>query len=121
MENVLDNPAWNALISVNKHLSFGNDQVRYFDKEVSPFAAFKENTVYRFRLLYELLPHSGPILFVTPVEIEIPAPWKALQLIRGLQMVCDTSKIVDEASIDLIPLTHEHVPQMVAHSVMLIQ
>ncbi|HEY4323677.1 MAG TPA: GNAT family N-acetyltransferase [Mucilaginibacter sp.] len=114
MENVLDNPAWNALISGNRHLSFGSDQVRYFDKEVSPFAAFTENTIDNFRLLYELLPHNNPVLFVTPVETEIPMPWKVLQLIQGLQMVYDTSKTLIEASIDLTPLTHQHVPQMVA-------
>ena len=89
MEHVLDNPAWNALISGNKHLSIGNDKVRYFDREVSPFAAFKENTVENFQQLYEMLPHNGPALFVTPVELNIPRPWKVLNCIKGVQMVCD--------------------------------
>jgi len=41
MEHVLDNPAWNALISGNKHLYKGSEQVKYFNSEVSPFVAFK--------------------------------------------------------------------------------
>jgi ribosomal protein S18 acetylase RimI-like enzyme len=114
MENVLDNPAWNALISGNKHLSFGNDHVRYFDKDVSPFAAFKENTANNFMLLYDLLPHNAPVLFVAPVETAIPAPWTILQVVRGLQMVYDASSKAYKTSIVLTPLTNEHVPQMLA-------
>ena len=114
MEHVLDNPAWNALISGNRHLSYGNEEVRYFDKEVSPFAAFKENTTDNFQLLYELLPHNGPELFVATVETQIPAQWKVLQAINGLQMVCDITKEQDERQAELITLTDEHIPQMLS-------
>jgi predicted GNAT family acetyltransferase len=114
MKHVLDNPAWNALISGNKHLSDGNEQARYFYKEVSPFAAFKENTPENFQSLYEMLPHNGPVLFVTPVETEIPAPWKVLQVIKGLQMVYDVSKVPAKVDLKLTPLTPKDVPQMLA-------
>lgn len=114
MELVLDNPAWNALISGNKRLSNGNEQVKYFDREVSPFVAFNENSVENFRTLHELLPHSNPVLFVTPVEMDIPEPWQVLNCIKGLQMVCDAGAEHDEAQMELVPLTDEHVPQMVA-------
>ena len=112
MEHVLDNPAWNALISGNKHLSFGNAQVKYFDKEVSPFVAFKENSEENFLLLYELLSHDGPVLFVTPVELKIPESWRVLRCIRGIQMVCDVGTEYDQPDKDLVPLTNEHIPQM---------
>jgi ribosomal protein S18 acetylase RimI-like enzyme len=114
MEHVLDNPAWNALISGNKHLSYGNGQIRYFDKEVSPFIAFEKNTLDNFRLLYEMLPHNDPVLFLTPAEIDIPGPWKVLRVIKGLQMVCDPVKQQNELHLKLTPLTDEHVPQMLA-------
>jgi ribosomal protein S18 acetylase RimI-like enzyme len=114
MEHVLDNPAWNALISGNKHLSNGDDRVRYFDKEVSPFAAFKENSAENFKLLYEQLPHNGPVLFVTPAEMEIPGPWKVLNCIKGVQMVCDTTINQSEPGMEMCSLTSEHVPQMLA-------
>lgn len=114
MEHVLNNPAWNALISGNKHLSYGNERVKYFDEEVSPFVAFNENTADNFRRLYDMLPHSKPVLFVAPVEVEIPAEWKVLKFIRGLQMVCDGDPNQDEIHCELVPLTNEHVPQMYA-------
>jgi ribosomal protein S18 acetylase RimI-like enzyme len=114
MEHVLDNPAWNALISGNKHLSDGNDLVKYFDKEVSPFAAFKKNAADNFRLLYETLPHNGPILFITPVEMEIPGPWKVLQCVKGLQMICNAGAGQKGEVRKMVPLTDDHVPQMAA-------
>ncbi|MDB5152776.1 MAG: family N-acetyltransferase [Mucilaginibacter sp.] len=114
MKHVLDNPAWNALITSNKHLSNGNEQVKYFDKEVSPFVGLKENSHDNFRILYELIPHNVPVLFITPVEMEIPGPWKVLQFIRGLQMICDAKAELDEVRLEMIPLTDEHIPQMLA-------
>ncbi|MDB5143568.1 MAG: hypothetical protein JWQ66_2281 [Mucilaginibacter sp.] len=114
MKHVLDNPAWNALISGNKHLSNGNQQVKYFDKEVSPFVGFEDNTADSFRVLYQLIPPDEARLFVTPAEIEIPAPWKVLNTIPGLQMVCNVIPGQAIAGTPIVPLINEHVPQMLA-------
>ena len=114
MEHILDNPAWSALISGNKNLSLGNEQIKYFDEEVSPFVAFNENTAANFRALYNLLPHSSPVLFVAPVETEIPSEWEVLKFIRGQQMVCDGEPNQEEIRCELVSLTSEHVPQMYA-------
>ncbi len=113
-KHILDNPVWNALISGNSHLSHGDDEVKYFNKHVSPFVAFKENTADHFRLLYELLPNDRPALFVTPLEVEIPGQWKVLNFVKGLQMVCDSPAAIGEVQLKLTPLTIDHVPQMVA-------
>jgi len=112
MDHPLNNPAWNALISGNSHLSFGNDEVKYFDAEVSPFAAFKENTPESFHQLHDLLPHNRPVLFVAPAEIEIPAVWKVLRVIHGVQMVCEAPQLPREIIFDMVPLTDGHVSQM---------
>jgi ribosomal protein S18 acetylase RimI-like enzyme len=114
MKHILDNAAWNALISGNKHLSNGKEQVRYFDKAVSPFVGLEENSHDNFRALYEQVPHNSPMLFVTPVEMEIPGQWKVLQIIKGLQMICDTKAELVEVRQEMIHLTNEHVPQMLA-------
>ncbi len=114
MKHVLDNPAWNALISGNKHLSNGDQQVRYFDKEVSPFVGLEDNAADSFRVLYEMIPRNEVRLFVTPAEMEIPASWKVLNTIRGLQMVCDVAPEQVAAGTPIVPLTTEHVPQMLS-------
>jgi ribosomal protein S18 acetylase RimI-like enzyme len=114
MEHLLDNPAWNALISGNNPLSYGNERVKYFDKAVSPFVGLNQNTREYFGLLHETLPHNGPVLFVATAETEIPEQWKVLRFIPGLQMVCDAGKVQDELQPEPVPLTEKHVPQMVA-------
>ncbi len=113
MAHVLDNPAWNALISGNSSLSFGNDDIKYFDNEVSPFAAFSSNTAENFALLYEMLPQNRPVLFVAPAQVEIPAFWNILRAIHGVQMVCAENDLREEPTNDIMPLTSEHVPQMI--------
>jgi len=112
MNHVLDNPAWNALQSGNKTLAFGDSPVSYFDREVSPFAALAENSEDNFQLLHEQIPHNGPVLFVTPVEIVFSKQWEVLRIIRGLQMVCGTATVPGEVTAQLIPLTDEHIPQI---------
>ncbi len=112
MEHVLDNPAWNALISGNKHLAYGDDRVKYFDKAVSPFAAFRENTNENLLHLHNILPEKRAILLVTPAELQIPAPWKLLRTIKGLQMVYHNEGVFDKPKATLVPLTDEHIPQM---------
>ena len=113
MEHVLDNPVWNALISGNSHLCHG-DQVKYFDKEVSPFAGFDELSTEKLDLLYDILPVKRPTLIVTPVEVEIPEKWKVLRAMKGLQMVHEADHVLNEGQADLMPLSEEHAPQMYA-------
>jgi len=113
MEHVLDNPAWSALISGNKHLANGNNIARYFDAEVSPFAALKENTVENFAELHVMVPGDKPILFVTPTQMEIPAGWMLLNQISGFQMVHNGRPLTTDSA-RTIALTAEHIPQMLA-------
>jgi len=114
MKHVLDNPVWNALISGNSHLCHGDDRVKYFDKEVSPFAAFEKLSNEKLDLLYDILSVKRPALIVTPVEVEIPEKWKVLRAMKGLQMVHEADQVLNEVSADLVPLTTEHAPQMFA-------
>ena len=111
MKHVLESPAWHALNSGNQNLAFGNDKVKFFAKEVSPFVGLAENTPENFQLLYETLPHSGPALFMTPVEIDIPAQWNVSSVIKGIQMVWDGEAACDVTA-ELTPLTDDHIPQM---------
>jgi len=113
MEHVLDNPAWNALISGNENLHFGDDHIRYFDWDVSPFVGFKENTKENFRELYDKTAQGRVFLFVAPNETEIPAPWKVLDRVKGNQMVYQPGVDLKQTA-ELTTLTQEHVPQMLS-------
>ncbi|MBS1520587.1 MAG: GNAT family N-acetyltransferase [Bacteroidetes bacterium] len=114
MKHVLDNPAWNALISGNENLYYGNDHIRYFDRDISPFVGFKENIKENFRELYEMMPEGKVFLFVAPNEMEIPAPWKVLNCIKGNQMIYKPGVVFGQPTTELTPLAQEHVPQMLS-------
>lgn len=113
MEHVLDNPAWNALLSGNSNLALGTDAVKYFDADVSPFTGFAKDTDESFKLLYNMEPGNSPRGFISPVDREIPAGWKVLAKIKCPQMLFEgTAKAPVDANI--IPLSEVHVPQMLA-------
>lgn len=114
MIHVLDNPAWNALISGNKHLAFGEGPLRYFDPEVSPFVGLEENSEQNFRLLANVLPSDRVVLFVATSETSFPAELKELHHVSGLQMVYTADIHLNGNYAQLISLTTEHAPQMLS-------
>ena len=79
----LNNPVYNALLSGDKHLSFGNDKVKYFDEQVSPFAGFEQDHGKGFSELYELLPPGRKILYASPLFITQPTGWKIFHEIKA--------------------------------------
>lgn len=114
MKHVLDNPAWNALNSGNRHLANGNDAVKYFDKEVSPFVGASEYTPENLEQLYHLLPDNSPRMLIAPTEIAFPQPWKVLGTLQGFQMVHGLSTNNNPNLPGIVTLTDEHIPQMIA-------
>lgn len=115
MEHLLDNPAWNALNSGNSNLSNGNELVKYFSPEVSPFVALRESTPDNFELMHRLLPFEIPVLYVTARQIDIPDLWKQLHCVRAFQMVYnDAQQSIPDSGAKLIPLNDKHIPQMLA-------
>ena len=112
MEHVLNNPAWNALITGNKNLSTGNEQVKFFDAQTSPFAGMEEYTTEGFQQLYNLHNEPNPRIVILNKEAVIPQPWVTLRYIKCLQMVYEGTSPIDYNKTLMVPLTLEHVPQM---------
>jgi len=111
--DLLDNPAWGALVSGNSQLAYGNKNVKYFDANVSPFVGLRETTEDNFRILYELIPHNGTVCFATPVKKPIPYPWGTVHCIEGLQMIYRGDVQSEDVDLAVVSLTREHVPQMI--------
>ncbi|RYY36457.1 MAG: GNAT family N-acetyltransferase [Sphingobacteriaceae bacterium] len=114
MEHVLDNPAWNALLSGNKHLANGNHHAKYFDADVSPFAGMPQYTSKNFNDIHKLLPANAIRLFVDINELNVPTRWKKLAYIKGWQMVYSAELPQIENTSILTELTTQHVPQMIS-------
>ena len=113
MEDLLHNPVYNALLSGDRHLSLGNDQVKFFDEQVSPFAGFETGYTNGFIDLYDLLPSGRKILYASPSIIQQPTGWKILHEIKGLQFVYAADGDPEKNFPDIIPLGPAHVDEMV--------
>ena len=112
VNNLLHNPVYHALLSGDRHLSFGNENVKFFDEEVSPFAGFEQDYKKGFSDLYELLLSGRKILYATPSSITQPAGWQLTHEIKGLQFVYEAGQPIKTEFPNMIPLTEIHVEQM---------
>ncbi len=114
MQNSLDNPVWNALISGNRHLAKGSDLVKYFDISVSPFAALKENSTANFIELYEQSMFDRPVLLWADELLSIPKIWKVIDCIPGLQMIYDRPSAKEFQSTGINALSENDIPEMLS-------
>ena len=113
MNNLLENPVYNALSSGDSSLSRGNDSVKYFDEAVSPFAGFDTGNQHGFEELHSLLPAGRKILYANPLEIKTPEGWKLQHHIKGLQFVYAGNAMPAGDFSNVIKLSENHIDQMV--------
>ena len=113
MNHLLHNPVYHALLSGDRHLSFGNEQVKFFDDQVSPFAGFEHDNAKGFSDLYDLLPTGRNILYAIPSFITQPAGWQVQHEIKGLQFVHEAGKPGETEFPHIVPLSIIHIEQMV--------
>lgn len=114
MNEILDNPIWNALISGNNQFAAGNDSAKYFPEEVSPFAAVKDYSKEALQVLCDIVPPQRPYVLFCPEEIIMPDCWKVMMQIKALQMVCDKPAPPEAVDNDIIDLQDKDVPEMLA-------
>lgn len=112
MNELLNNPVYNALNSGDRHFNIGTADVKYFDEQVSPFAGFDENNVDGFEQLHSLLPAGRKILYAIPSAIIQPPGWELQHKIGGLQFVYEGGKIKAEFN-KVKPLNETHVTEMI--------
>ena len=115
MAHLLDNPAWNALISGNRHLAHGTEQVKLFAADVSPFVGFETPVFPAFEALHALVPAERRLGVMSPEGLEFPPRWQVLQQMQVYQMVQEQQPIGGPlAERQLTPLGPAHVPAMLA-------
>jgi ribosomal protein S18 acetylase RimI-like enzyme len=112
VSHILDNPIWNALSTGNKKFAFGNEQVKYIDREVGFFAGLKCNSETELKDLHGMVPLKSRVILFTPEEIRIPAGWHIALKKDLLQMVYQqqASFIADDT--ELVPLQAKDIPAM---------
>ncbi|SDE44168.1 FR47-like protein [Dyadobacter soli] len=114
MKQILDNPAWHALRTHNRALGHVHESSAYFLPEVSPFAAVEGPALDGLPALHEAIPFDHNVIFVSNENVEVPAPWQVLAAVPGYQMLYNgPANPVSDGPVT-IPLTTEHVPEMLA-------
>lgn len=113
MIDILQNPVYNALLTGERHHSFGTERVKYFNEEVSPFAGFDESNTNGFAELHAALPVGRRILYATTNTIIPPTGWQLQHEIKGLQFVYERGKDIKENFSNVIPLNETHIDQMI--------
>jgi ribosomal protein S18 acetylase RimI-like enzyme len=114
MDHILDNPIYNALNSGNQYFSIGNENSKFFQPEVAPFAGLKTNSDNDFAALDRISPPESTFVIFTPERVSRPAPWKGIREMELLQMVYEGTTPPHKIDQDLIDLNAQHVPEMLA-------
>lgn len=110
--HILDNPIWNALITGNKNMARGQDNVRHFSDDVAPFVGMKTANSDDFKLLDEMIPAGRIVVTATATAIAIPEQWKILQKMLVLQMIYTPTEMPRPITHQIIPLEDKDVPAM---------
>jgi ribosomal protein S18 acetylase RimI-like enzyme len=113
VEHILHNPVFQGLTTGDQHLSFGSENVKYFDEAVSPFVGFDEGYDQGFEELYDLLPPGRNILYAIPQPIDTPKVWQLLHEIKGVQMVYNKVSDALQYTFSPVPLDKQFAAEMV--------
>ena len=115
MNAILDNPIYHALTTNHLVFSKGDENIKYYHREVASFAGMKTYNEANFLKLYEQLPDNGVFIVFSPQTLTIPKPWKLITEIDMFQFVYEHNFAPKQQSeIALDDLTQEHVNEMIA-------
>lgn len=113
MDHVLDNPLYNALLTGCKHFANGTATVKYFPKDVSPFAGTSDLSATSLAVLHDMLPAERTVVFITAKQPDIPFQWQVVHRSKVYQMLGDNVLPADTRHAQIVPLTIADVPKMV--------
>lgn len=113
-EHTLNNPVWAALLSGNKDLSKGTERVKFFDADISPFCALRQNASEEFLELHESHCSGQPVFLWASALLDIPGCWNVLRCIPGKQMLYAKDHTDSGTREGIVSLNAENVPAMLS-------
>jgi len=114
MEQFLDNPIYNALLTGNAALSLGEGPVKFFPSDVSPFAGLARYDKEHLDLLYSQIPDGRDVALFTDHPMTDLFSWTRAFSIDSYQLVYKKDVAETVPGFHLRNLTHVNVPQMLA-------
>ncbi|MCC2334931.1 GNAT family N-acetyltransferase [Cellulomonas wangsupingiae] len=112
--DVLDNPAWYSLIGRHAALSEGNDLVRRYLPEVSPFAAVRSwEDPDVWDAIVDLVGPGRPFPLAGAEAPVLPAGWEVIDSGAGVQLV-ETDALAARPDDEAVVLGAADVPEILA-------
>jgi len=112
--HLLDRPVWSSLTTHHAPLSEGNSVARRFLPDVNLFASACDDTPEVAAALTDLV-KPGELIFILQVpQIAQPPGFLEVKTSLGVQMVFTSLGKVAESEADIVTLTDEDVPEMLA-------
>jgi predicted GNAT family acetyltransferase len=110
----LDNPVWAALSSKQSHFNIGNDRVKYFPSNVSPFIGLKDWNESDLEELIHHAPSERSFSVMIAKEVGLSTSFDILFTTPLYQMICPVLKPFTNPDIAFRSLENKDVAQMLA-------
>jgi predicted GNAT family acetyltransferase len=110
----LDRPVWASLTTHHLGLSEGNALARRFARDVSVFAATRDDSPAALAALADLVNPGDALHFAEVADIVIPPGFVEVKQAKGVQMVATRPMTDDSVGNDVLPLGDEDAPEMLA-------
>lgn len=117
MMHELSNPVWESLCTRQKDFNIGDEEIRFYPADVSPFLAVKNWDEKDMQALTERIP-TRSFSMVVENEVNLPPSFDIIFAIPLYQMVCKDLHPSETTGIEIHELSYEHVLQMLALTAM---
>ena len=84
----LDNPVWFSLSHHEARFNAGNDQVKYFQKDVAPFLSSENWNAADRDVMLQILPDDRRFYVLIPGQVQMPEGFDLIYTTPIIQMVC---------------------------------
>lgn len=112
-ESLLDNPIWQALTTKHAAFNEGNERLKYFYPEVSPFVAMADWQEEDRNYLESNLPSDRGFFYIIRDKIQLPGSCRKVFTIPLWQMVMQQHIPFTLTDVTIQPLDQSHIPAMI--------
>ena len=112
MPHPLNNPIWEALSTKQSHFNKGNEELKYFPKDVAPFIALKNWDEKDLETLDEQAPAVRSFSVLIANEIPLPDSFELVFTTPLYQMICPGLKPVVNPDVHIRSLGDADIPMM---------
>lgn len=110
---VLDNPAWSSLTGAHAHFAIGNELVKHYPADVSPFVGVRSwSDPDVWDALIDVFGHGAPVT-ISNADPELPSGWSEVGRGSGVQLV-ETERLAPVPFDEAVELGAADVADMLA-------